>query len=138
MAAPDFKVRFREVIKLFDYGYANYAIGKGVEAGKTVGDVQVYKGMENTIPVKIKEQVSLLSQKGKEGKRESKLNLTPSIQAPFEKGTKVGEMIYLENGEEVGKTDVITAEAMERANVEAMLHRLLQKWCGEQESKDIE
>jgi len=136
MAAPDFKVRFHEVIKLFDYGYANYAVEKGLQAGETVGEIQVYKGMEDTVPVKIKEQVSLLSQKGTDGKRESKLNLTPSIQAPFEKGAKVGELIYLENGEEVGKTDVITAEAMERTNVEAMLHQLLRKWCGKQKTSN--
>lgn len=130
MAAPDFKVRFHEVIQLFDYGYANYAMEKGMEAGKTVGEIPVYKGMEDTISVKTKEQVSLLSKKGSQGKRESKLNLTPSIQAPFEKGTKVGELVYYEDGEEVGKTDVITADAMEKTNVEAMLHRLLRSWCG--------
>ena len=43
-------------------------------------------------------------------------------------GEKVGELIYLLHGKEVGRTDLITAEAVEKANINTMLQRMLRQW----------
>lgn len=130
MAAPDFKIRFQEVMKLLDYGYANYAITKGLPANETVGRVQVYKGMEGEVEAVIKEEVAALAPKGGAAQMEQSLNLLPYIKAPFMQGTKVGEMVYTIDGQEVARTDVVAGAGVEKANVSVMLQRLLEKWCG--------
>ena len=38
------------------------------------------------------------------------------------------ELIYLLHGKEVGRTDLITAEAVEKANINTMLQRMLRQW----------
>ena len=129
MAAPDFKTRFREVMQLLDYGYANYGIEKGREKGYAVGEVVVEKGMENTVEAITAEEISVLVKKGSEQKWETKTELLPVLQAPIAADTKVGEMIYYIENEEVGRVDLKAAKTVDKINIETMLWRLLTKWC---------
>lgn len=129
MAAPDFKTRFREVMQLLDYGYANYGVEKGREKGYVVGEVAVEKGMKNTVEAITAEEISMLVPKGSDQKWETKTELLPVLQAPVAADTKVGEMIYYIENEEVGRVDLKAAESVDKINIETMLWRLLTKWC---------
>ena len=62
------------------------------------------------------------------GEWETKTELLPAMDAPVAAGEKVGELIYLLHGKEVGRTDLITAEAVEKANINTMLQRMLRQW----------
>lgn len=128
MAAPDFKVRFQEVMKLLDYGFANYSAEKGLPAGEEVARIPVTKGKKNDVGAVIKEEISMLVKKGSAGDWETKTETLPALDAPVAKGEKVGELIYLINGEEVGRTELITAEEAQKATIQTMLQRLLGKW----------
>ena len=129
MAAPDYKVRFREVMQLLDYGFANYAIEKGREKGYAMGEVPVEKGMTDTVEAVVAEEISVLVPKGKEAQWETKTELLPAVSAPVEAGTKVGELVYLRDGEEVGRVELTAGENVEKANVDTMLRRMLAEWC---------
>lgn len=129
MAAPDYKVRFREVMQLLDYGFANYAIEKGREKGYAMGEVPVEKGMANTVEAVVSEEISVLVPKGKESQWETRTELLPAVSAPVEAGTKVGELVYLRDGEEVGRVELTARENVEKANVDTMLRRMLAEWC---------
>ncbi|WP_283123355.1 D-alanyl-D-alanine carboxypeptidase family protein [Anaerotignum lactatifermentans] len=129
MAAPDYKVRFREVMQLLDYGFANYAIEKGREKGYVMGEVLVEKGMTDTVEAVVAEEISVLVPKGKEAQWETKTELLPAVSAPVEAGTKVGELVYLRDGEEVGRVELTAGENVEKANVDTMLRRMLAGWC---------
>lgn len=129
MAAPDYKVRFREVMQLLDYGFANYAIEKGREKGYVMGGVPVEKGMTDTVEAVVAEEISVLVPKGKEAQWETKTELLPAVSAPVEAGTKVGELVYLRDGEEVGRVELTAGENVEKANVDTMLRRMLAGWC---------
>lgn len=128
MAAPDFKVRFQEVMKLLDYGFANYSAEKGLPAGEEVARIPVTKGKKNDVGAVIKEEISMLVKKGSAGDWETKAETLPALDAPVAKGEKVGELVYLINGEEVGRTELITAEEAQKATIQTMLQRLLGKW----------
>ena len=84
--------------------------------------------MELTAPVAVQEWISVLTDKSAGTPLESEIHLQEVILAPAPAATKVGEIIYLQNGEEVGKTDLVTAEDVEQANFSAMLLRLLMLW----------
>lgn len=129
MAAPDYKVRFREVMQLLDYGFANYAIEKGREKGYAMGEVPVEKGMTDTVEAVVAEEISVLVPKGKEAQWETKTELLPAVSAPVEAGTKVGELVYFRDGEEVGRVELTAGENVEKANVDTMLRRMLAGWC---------
>lgn len=129
MAAPDYKVRFREVMQLLDYGFANYAIEKGREKGYAMGEVPVEKGMTDTVEAVVAEEISVLVPKGKEAQWETRTELLPAVSAPVEAGTKVGELVYIRDGEEVGRVELTAGENVAKANVDTMLRRMLAGWC---------
>lgn len=129
MAAPDYKVRFREVMQLLDYGFANYAIEKGREKGYAMGEVPVEKGMTDTVEAVVAEEISVLVPKGKEAQWETRTELLPAVSAPVEAGTKVGELVYLRDGEEVGRVELTAGEDVAKANMDTMLRRMLAGWC---------
>lgn len=129
MAAPDYKVRFREVMQLLDYGFANYAIEKGREKGYVMGEVPVEKGMTDTVEAVVAEEISVLVPKGKEAQWETKTELLPAVSVPVEAGTKVGELVYLRDGEEVGRVELTAGEDVAKANMDTMLRRMLAGWC---------
>lgn len=129
MAAPDYKVRFREVMQLLDYGFANYAIEKGREKGYAMGEVPVEKGMTDTVEAVVAEEISVLVPKGKEAQWETRTELLPAVSAPVEADTKVGELVYLRDGEEVGRVELTAGEDVAKANMDTMLRRMLAGWC---------
>lgn len=128
MAAPDFKVRFQEVMKLLDYGFANYSAEKGLPEGEEVARVPVTKGKKNDVGAVVKEEISMLVKKGGAGDWETRTEVLPSLDAPVAKGEKVGELVYLINGEEVGRTELITAEDAPKATIQTMLQRMIGNW----------
>lgn len=128
MAAPDFKLRFQETMKLLDYGFANYSAEKGLPAGKEMGRIPVTKGMEDSVSAVVQEEISILLKKDIGGEWETKTELLPAMDAPVAAGEKVGELIYLLHGKEVCRTDLITAEVVEKANINTMLQRMLKQW----------
>ncbi|MEA4815486.1 MAG: D-alanyl-D-alanine carboxypeptidase family protein [Lachnospiraceae bacterium] len=128
MAAPDFKIRFHEVMKLFDYGFANYSIEKHKASDSYISDVRINKGMVETAEAVVKDDIYILKQKGKEAEISEDIKIVPNINAPVEKGAKVGEVTYRINDEIVGQSDIIIHEAIPKANIASMYRRLILKW----------
>ena len=128
MAAPDFKVRFQETMKLLDYGFANYSAEKGLPAGEKMAEIPITKGMADTVCAIVKEEISFLLKKDGGKEWETAAETLPVLHAPVQKGEKVGEVVYLINGAEVGRTDLIAAEEVEKADIGTMLERMLKIW----------
>lgn len=128
MAAPDPKVRFQEVMKMLDYGFANYGIVKGEPKDKIMGEVKVLKGKEEKVNAVVAKEVSILEKKGDNKKLTTKVELTEGLNAPFEKNTKVGEIIYFYENAEVGRADLVTDRAIERAGLKDSIFKLFNKW----------
>lgn len=128
MAAPDFKLRFQETMKLLDYGFANYSAQKGLPADEEVERIPVTKGMQDTVGAAVQEEISILMKKDAGGEWETKVEVLPNLDAPVQAGTKVGELVYTIGGEEVGRTGLVAAETVERANMQIMLQKMLEHW----------
>jgi len=128
MAAPDPKVRFKEVMKMLDYGFANYTVAKGNDVNTKVGEVFVYKGKEDFVSGIVKDEVKIVVPKGASTKIEAKPQLTDGLSAPFEAGTKVGEVLYFYEGKEVGRSDVVAEKSVEKAGLNDILRKLVFLW----------
>lgn len=128
MGSDDSATRFDEARKLLDYGFANYTLGKGEAAGTDKGQIKVTKGDVESVKVTVKDQVNVVMDKGNHVQLESRIEILDSVNAPVEAGTKVGEVIYLSEGKEVGRSDLITAENVNKAHIGHMTKRLIQKW----------
>lgn len=130
MGAPDAKTRFKEVSALLDYGFANYELKNGKDKNTIAGEVMVYKGKSNTVKAITEKKVTILVRKGSGSEIEAVPQLLESINAPFEEGTKLGEMIYYLDKKEVGRCNLIAQNGVEKATLTTNLGKLFIKWFG--------
>ncbi|MDR1066504.1 MAG: D-alanyl-D-alanine carboxypeptidase [Clostridiales bacterium] len=128
MGAPDSKTRFHEAVKMLDYGFANFSLMKGDEAGKIIDAIKVIKGNVEIVDVSVKSQVSCIVPKGKAGTLEGKAELLDALNAPAAKGSKAGEIVYYFEGEEVGRSDLVTCEEVEKARFGDTMKRVIKDW----------
>jgi len=130
LGAPDPTIRFDSAMKMFDYGYANFAISAQEERGTPMGDITVYKGKKESTAVVVQDQQHVLVPKGKNIVIDSEIKLHHSVSAPVAKGTKAGEIIYTHEGTEVGRGDLVIPEDIEKAEVQDMMKRVFSRWVG--------
>ena len=128
MAAPDHKVRFEETMKLLDHGFANYCAEKGLPKGEELAGIPVKKGEMDTVQAIVGEEKMFLLKKENTKERETQTEILPFLRAPVKKGEKVGEVIYLINGEEIGRAPLASAQDVGRAGLGRMLERMLNLW----------
>lgn len=128
MASPDSKTRFRDAIKMFDYAFANYTVTCGDKKESELGEITVLKGKNEKVPVINKDEISVLVKKGEDAQLEKKVQIDENIRAPFEKGVKVGEVVYYYKGEECGKSDLVTKDKEEKATFYDTTKKILNKF----------
>lgn len=130
MAAPDPKVRFKEVMKMLDYGFANYAVAKGESEGTQKGEVRVLKGESDSVAAVIKGSVSTVIKKGENTALEGKVELCEAVNAPIKKGDKLGTLTYYSGKDKVGTCDLVAAQDVEKAGFGHNLKRVFLSWVG--------
>ena len=130
MAAPEPKVRFQEVMKMLDYGFANYTTVKGEAKDKAMGEVTVLKGECDKVTAVVDKEISILAKKGENKKLTTKVELTEGIKAPFDKGAKLGEVIYYYDNAEAGRVDLVADKAVKKANLKDNILKLFNRWIG--------
>lgn len=128
LSAPDNQIRFDEGGKLLDYGFENFTIETGHSAGKIMGEVEIEKGSTESVKFIVKEEISVLIPKDSGANWEVEIDTLPSLKAPLERGSKVGELTYVLDGKTVGKTDLITEKSIEKANLHIILERIIKNW----------
>ena len=128
LAAPDPTVRFDSAMKLFDYGYSNFALIAKEESGTAMGEIKIYKGKTELSPVVIKEQTNVLVPKGKHIVIDSEVQLKQSIDAPVTAGQKAGVVIYTHEGQEVGRSELVVPEEIVKASPKDMMDRMFRRW----------
>lgn len=131
MAAPDHKTRFQEVMKMFDYGFANYEMVEGDKKGTVVGRIPLIKGMEEEVEVILEKEMNFLLKKGAQSKKENMeyhVETPPSIEAPVKAGDVAGEIIYKIEEKEIGRSPLLIKKDVQKANFSYMIHQLLDHW----------
>ncbi|WP_235863969.1 D-alanyl-D-alanine carboxypeptidase family protein [Sutcliffiella halmapala] len=135
---PDVEARFDETRKLFDYGYANYAVKEIFPAKYQIDEnsnLKVLKGKDKSVDVETDEALKVLVKRGEEENfeplyvfDEKIVSEDKEITAPFEEGIKVGYMTvnYTGDNEDFGylfdqevdgaQADLVTKEGVEKAN----------------------
>jgi D-alanyl-D-alanine carboxypeptidase (penicillin-binding protein 5/6) len=132
MGSPNPTTRFQEAAKLLDYGFANYSVVLGDEAGTVKSSVRIFKGEKEEVPVAVKTQVACLVAKGDKNQLESRIELIEALSAPVAQGAKAGEIIYMFDGNEVGRSDLVTTEGSVKAGLGDQMIRLLRRWTQSQ------
>lgn len=127
LGAPTSAIRFSEASRLLDYGFANFSTAAITTKNSTVATVPVQKGVLLEAEVIAKEDLKLLVKKGEEDKVKREVIIPQYLQAPIQKGEKIGEVIALIDGKEMGRVDIVAAENIERASLWDVMLRLFRR-----------
>lgn len=110
MAAPDYKVRFADAITLLNYGYGKCKLY--VDENKDpLQNVKIIKGVKDVAGCAYEGEFRYLDLKGinfEEVKKE--IEMKEEVNAPVQKNDIAGEAVYLVNGTEIGKVNIIFTE----------------------------
>lgn len=129
MAAPTSKVRFAEAAKLLDHGFANYNSVLVGRKGESYGIIKVARGTKTNLDCILSRDMRLLVNKGEDRSIERIVVLEPQvIEAPVKKGQKVGEVIYKINSKEIGRSELVAKESIERTNFIRLFLIMVEKW----------
>ena len=128
MAAPDPKTRFQEVMKMLDWGFANFEVKKIVSQGEDMGNIMTEKGEKESVKIICENDINILVPKG-EGEIKKDTQIYESLKAPFEKGKKAGEIVVYVNGEEKGRSNIVASEGCEKISLVKMIEKIMALWA---------
>ena len=112
MAAPDYKVRFKDAAAMLNYGFSRCSLYID-ERMQELPEVPVKRGKVKAVSLVYEEQFRYLDVSGGNiGKVEKKLRIHREVEAPVEKGSQAGEMIYSADGKELGRVRVLYARSV--------------------------
>ena len=107
---------------LLNYGFSNYALYHADP--QSLGDIKGVGGKQDTVKA-TSNGISLLIKKSEAGKITFTDSLPESVSAPVEKGEKIGERTYYSGESELGKSDIILDESVERIGFWGVFSKLL-------------
>lgn len=127
MAANDSKMRNKDAITLFNYGFGKCQKYAENEV-QPVKPVKVKRGVKENVAVAQKEPFSYVDATGADlNTIERKVTLKKSLNAPVKKGKKVGEAEYYLGGEKIGSIDVVTEEAVKKVSYKSAMGDVTRK-----------
>ncbi len=124
LGAPTSPKRFSDTSKLLDYGFANYRIEKVLAAGEDVGEIEVEKGIVDTVSLVSSSDYNILSKKGEESNVETELVRNTSCRAAVKAGDILGKVRILQNGQEIAVINALAAESVPRITYFEILSRI--------------
>ena len=123
MAAPDYKVRFKDASAMLNYGFSRCSLYVD-ETPSKLPDISVKKGVKDTVSLKYGDTFRYLSTDGTAvGSVEKKLSVLEEAQAPVKKGEQAGTMTYFSDGREIGNVPVLFSESVKKARYQDCLKK---------------
>lgn len=125
MGEPDKESRNADITAMLNYGFANYAMTEILEEGQELADVAVDMGLQDTVAAELADRTAILMEKAEAEGITREINLEKRVQAPVQKGDKLGEVIILSNGKEIDRREIVAAENIDRKGISDIYRDLL-------------
>lgn len=123
----DSKDIYADSAALLNYGFKNYSLEVLNEGGKYIRTLPVINGEKQDVDVYTKGTLKYPLTKVEKSELSSEVKLGENIKAPFEIGTKVGEIVYKLNNKVITKEDLIVHEQVDKKSFLSWLKELLEK-----------
>lgn len=132
MAAPDTKTRFREAAVLLNYGFANCRVYTDSVTGDMLPVMRVEGGTEEEVGLCTKSDFSKVFCNGEDlsGVTREIIIESESVKAPVSEGIVLGRAVYFYQGQQIGSVDIISAEAVDKADLADCFEKLLGMFFG--------
>ncbi len=114
LGADSSKERFSGAKEILDYGFSNFEIFSPDSSGLYPESVGVSHGTLQNVRLEHKKCGDFLVNKGIKNGIKTEIIINENLDAPVEKGSPVGEIVYKYNNEILGKSEIVTAEGSDR------------------------
>ncbi|CRK83993.1 D-alanyl-D-alanine carboxypeptidase family protein [Neobacillus massiliamazoniensis] len=114
--APTSKERNAQVTKMLNYAFSQYQTHPILKRNQVIGSAKVSKGKEKTVQVVTSEHLSLLTKKGEKTEDvKQKVILNKNINAPVNKGDRVGTIKLIKNGKVILESPLVANKEVKEA-----------------------
>lgn len=117
--------RFEGAKALLNYGFANYETVTPNFDSSLITDVNVIKGIEQSVTPQVEKVLPMTLEMGTGAKIQPKINLALSVEAPVEKGQVLGTLDFEIDGNVIASYNIVSPVEIRKINFGDMLIRLL-------------
>ncbi len=122
---PDAGGHFRESVKLYNWGFANYRFEELFPQGKVLARLKVGRGEKEEVPAVAARAGGVLLERGEEAEVTTRLRLPPSVTAPVAEVAPLGAVEVLVNGKVRERIPLVAGEEVAEAGLGRQLRRSL-------------
>ncbi len=121
------KIRFAEMAKLLDHGFACYETVQFAEKGEKIRKIKAEKGDETRFYAVTECDAGITVEKGAKSQLSSKVKLDKGYKLPLKKGNRIGTLEILQGKEKVAEYDLVADRDVDRADFITTYIRLMKK-----------
>lgn len=114
--SPERHGNFRDCMKLFNYGFAQYTFKSVMQEGQIGGVVKVSKGAIDSVEAIVNQPAGALVSKGKDKDINYRIELPSFVTAPISEGQKIGELVICQDAVEISRCDLVAKEAVAKGS----------------------
>lgn len=126
MKCPTGDIRFESAKQLLNFGFANYTL-MDVYPNEALPPVEVLLGEAGQVQPVLERSSRILIDKASVNGVTTQISLCENVEAPVEKGQKLGEMTVLVDGQVRETIPIVAGEAVERLTVPGILGKFLRR-----------
>lgn len=130
MAAPDFKVRFKDASSLLNYGFSCCKVYQDKNKD-SIPNLTVTKGITNVVPLHYEKDFAYLNTSGDDVSKIKKvLELPESVTAPIKENDIAGKAVYKLGNKEIGSVNILFSNSIAKASYRDYLFHIWMLYFG--------
>lgn len=118
-------IRFSQMRKLLDYGFANYETVKIAEKGEAIKKINIEKGDVKNIQAVTSEDIGITVKKGTAGQVRTKSVINENLPSTIKKGEKVGSIMVYEGKKLTAEYDLVSDRDVNPADIVTIYIRMM-------------
>lgn len=107
------KERFSDAASLLDYGFANYCVYTPIFKDK-IPEISVKNGMQSNLKAQANISGSFVIEKGKSKEITHKLNVKDEVEAPINKGDKIGTLTFYVGKDKLKEYPIVASHIVDK------------------------
>lgn len=118
-------IRFAQMRKLLDYGFANYETVKIAEKGEAIKKINIEKGDVKNIQAVTSEDIGITVKKGTADQVRTKSVINENLPSTIKKGEKVGNIMVYEGKKMTAEYDLVSDRDVNPADIVTIYIRMM-------------
>lgn len=127
MKAPSSAIRSEESTQLLNYAFSTYGVENIYEKEAVIEDKRIEKCINDNAQIAIKDNISILKNKGQKVEVEQNLTYNNNITAPIQKDESVGKIEVFDKNtkEKLGESELICLNDIKKSNLKDYMKEMV-------------